>query len=465
MIDETVICAVSTPPGVGGIAVIRISGRGCLEMCDKIFVSPSGGHLSGFKANTVHFGEIRDEGELVDEVLATVFRGPCSFTGEDTVEISCHGSSYIQQRLLQTLIRTGARMAQPGEFTRRAFTNGKMDLTQAEAVADLIASSSAAAHKMAMNQMKGGFSGELNKLRDELLRLTALLELELDFSEEDVEFADRGELLAIAGKIEQGLSRLCDSFSLGNVIKNGVPVAIVGNTNVGKSTLLNALLREERAIVSDVEGTTRDSIEDTVNLQGIMFRFIDTAGIRHTGDRVEVMGIERTFKKIGRARIVLLLADAKRGDVAAFLPYYRQVRERMEGEARLLVVLNKADEVEDVDAVMRSFSVALPGEEMIAISAREGNHVEDLERWLVKAVQSNLCNTESVVVSNARHYEALLAAREAIHQAITALNSGLSGEFVAQDTRECAHYLGEITGIITNDATLAFVFKHFCIGK
>ena len=464
MMEDSVICAIATPPGMGAIAVIRVSGAGCVGMCDTIFFSPSGRRLEDAAPNSVRFGRIRDGEGVVDEVLAAVFRAPRSFTGEDSVEISCHGSVYIQQRILQALIRAGARMARPGEFTKRAFLNGKMDLAQAEAVADLIASSSSAAHKMAMEQMRGGFSRELTRLREELLRLTALLELELDFSEEDVEFADREELLAIATRIDGWLTRLCDSFSLGNVIKNGVPVAIVGNTNVGKSTLLNALLREERAIVSDVEGTTRDTIEDTVNLQGVMFRFIDTAGIRHTVDKVEEMGIERTFSKIGQARIVLLLVDATK-DVGAALPYYRQVRERLAADARLLILLNKMDKAENEEAVTRQFAQALLGEALLPLSAKAGDHVPDLERWLVEAVRTTLSDAQDVVVSNVRHYEALASAREAIRRAMTGLTSGLSGEFVSQDIRECVHYLGEITGAITNDATLSFVFKHFCIGK
>ena len=318
MIDQSVICAIATAPGMGAIAVIRLSGKGCIELCDQLFVSPSGKRLTAVHPNTVHFGKVMEGEEMIDEVLVTVFHAPHSFTGEDSIEISCHGSVYIQQRLLQLLISSGARLAAPGEFTQRAFLNGKMDLSQAEAVADLIASSSSAAHKMALNQMRGGFSEELMKLRMELLRITSLLELELDFSEEDVEFADRSELRSIAVGIDTLISRLCDSFSLGNVIKNGIPVAIVGNTNVGKSTLLNALLREDRAIVSDIEGTTRDVIEDTINLQGITFRFIDTAGIRHTDDKVETMGIERTFSKIEQAHIVLLLVDTTKDISASF---------------------------------------------------------------------------------------------------------------------------------------------------
>ena len=319
MNDQTVICAIATAPGMGAIAVIRLSGKGCIEICDRIFVSPSHKKLVDVLPNTIHFGKIVNKEELIDEVLISVFHAPHSFTGEDSIEISCHGSVYIQQRILQLLISSGARLAAPGEFTQRAFLNGKMDLSQAEAVADLIASSSAAAHKMALSQMRGGFSDELMKLRMELLHITSLLELELDFSEEDVEFADRSELRNIAVGIDTLISRLCASFSLGNVIKNGIPVAIVGNTNVGKSTLLNALLKEDRAIVSDIEGTTRDVIEDTINLQGITFRFIDTAGIRHTDDQVENMGIERTFFKIEQARIVFNRCHQKHGTILPLL--------------------------------------------------------------------------------------------------------------------------------------------------
>ena len=464
MEEDSVICAIATSPGMGAIAVIRVSGEGSVELCDSIFFSPSGKRLVDALPNTVLFGQIREGEELIDEVLATVFRSPRSFTGEDSVEISCHGSVYIQQRILQALIHAGARMARPGEYTRRAFLNGKMDLTQAEAVADLVASSSAAAHRMAMNQMRGGFSSELTKLREELLRLVALLELELDFSEEDVEFADRGELKEIALRIDGWLTRLCDSFSLGNVIKNGVPVAIVGNTNVGKSTLLNALLREERAIVSDVAGTTRDTIEETLNLQGVTFRFVDTAGIRNTSDQVETIGIERTFSKIGQAKIVLLLVDATKC-VEDIIPYYGQVRESLAAGARLVVLLNKVDGVADEGALLKQVAAVLPGETVMPLSAKYGKNVSELERFLVDIVQADLQEADDVVVSNVRHYEALFAAREAIRRSLEGLVSGLSGEFVAQDIRECIHYLGEITGDFTNDIILGFVFEHFCVGK
>lgn len=464
MNDQTVICAIATAPGMGAIAVIRLSGKGCIEICDRIFVSPSSKKLTDARPNTIHFGKIVDKEELIDEVLISVFRAPHSFTGEDSIEISCHGSVYIQQRILQLLISSGARLAAPGEFTQRAFLNGKMDLSQAEAVADLIASSSAAAHSMALSQMRGGFSDELMKLRMELLHITSLLELELDFSEEDVEFADRSELQGIAVGIDTLISRLCASFSLGNVIKNGIPVAIVGNTNVGKSTLLNALLKEDRAIVSDIEGTTRDVIEDTINLQGITFRFIDTAGIRHTDDRVENMGIERTFSKIEQARVVLFLIDTTK-DTEQFLPYYTQVKEHLGPDARLLILLNKTDQIDSADIILSQITSLSSGEKILPIAAKTEYNINHLVDELVSTININALHSGDVIVSNARHYEALTHARLAIERVITGLNSHLSGEFVSQDIRECLHYLGEITGQITTDEVLGNIFKNFCIGK
>ena len=463
MNDQTVICAIATAPGMGAIAVIRLSGKGCIEICDRIFVSPSHKKLVDVLPNTIHFGKIVNKEELIDEVLISVFHAPHSFTGEDSIEISCHGSVYIQQRILQLLISSGARLAAPGEFTQRAFLNGKMDLSQAEAVADLIASSSAAAHKMALSQMRGGFSDELMKLRMELLHITSLLELELDFSEEDVEFADRSELRSIAIGIDTLISRLCASFSLGNVIKNGIPVAIVGNTNVGKSTLLNALLKEDRAIVSDIEGTTRDVIEDTINLQGITFRFIDTAGIRHTDDRVENMGIERTFSKIEQARIVLFLIDATK-NTEQFLPYYTQVKEHLGPDTRLVILLNKTDQTDSADMILSQITSLSSGEKILPIAAKTGYNIHHLVDELVSTINLNALHSGDVIVSNARHYEALSHARLAIERVITGLDSHLSGEFVSQDIRECLHYLGEITGQMT-DEVLGNIFKNFCIGK
>lgn len=459
-----VICAISTASGMGAIAVLRLSGEGAIALTDRVFVSPSGKELSEAGGNTVHFGRVLAGEELVDEVLVTVFRAPHSFTGEESVEIACHGSVYIQQRLLRLLVDVGARLAAPGEFTQRAFLNGKMDLSQAEAVADLIASSSVASHRMALSQMKGGFSAELVRLRADLLHITSLLELELDFSEEDVEFADRGELRRIAGNIRKLLVKLCDSFAVGNVIKNGVPVAIVGNTNVGKSTLLNALLNEERAIVSDIAGTTRDVIEDTVNLNGVTFRFIDTAGIRATEDEVESIGIERTFAKIGQARVVLLLTDLSRG-AECFEEYYRQVKERLAPDATLLIVLNKTDRVDDLLTPQETIRLFTSGEEIIPISAKQGTNLDGLVEKLTEAVNLDSVHAGDVIVSNVRHYEALSHALTAVERVIAGLESGLSGEFVSQDIRECLHYLGEITGDITTDEVLGNIFRNFCIGK
>ena len=464
MRTEDIICAVSTAPGMGAIAVIRLSGDGAIALVDHCFVSPTGRKLLDVAANTVHFGQIISDGGVVDEVLVTVFHAPHSFTGEESVEIACHGSVYIQQSMLKLLVDMGARLAAPGEFTQRAFLNGKMDLSQAEAVADLIASSSAAAHRMAISQMKGGFSAELMKLRAELLHITSLLELELDFSEEDVEFADRSELHRIAENIEVLLERWCRSFSLGNVIKNGVSVAIVGNTNVGKSTLLNALLQEEKAIVSDIAGTTRDVIEDTINLNGITFRFIDTAGIRTTFDEVENMGIERTFSKISQASVVLLLTDLQRG-VESFEEYYREVKKRLSDTATLVIVLNKTDQVEDLLTPQETIRLFTSGEKIIPISARIGFNLDVLVQELTNTVNLNELNASDVIVSNVRHYEALKHALTAIQRVQDGLQSNLSGEFISQDIRECLHYLGEITGEITTDEVLGNIFKHFCIGK
>lgn len=464
MNDSNIICALSTAPGVGAIAILRLSGMGCIALIDQIFVSPSKKKLAEALPNTVHFGQIVENNEWVDEVLVTIFRAPHSYTGEESVEIACHGSAYIQQKILQLLIRSGAQLAAPGEFTQRAFLNGKMDLSQAEAVADLIAASSAASHRMALKQMKGSFSTELMKLRTELLHITSLLELELDFSEEEVEFADRQELLRIAGNIKDLLHRLCHSFSVGNVIKNGVPVAIVGNTNVGKSTLLNLLLHEERAIVSDIAGTTRDVIEDTINLNGITFRFIDTAGIRATNDEVENIGIERTFLKISQASVVLLLTDLCRG-VECFEEYYHQVKAKIDPQAQLIIILNKTDKVNDLLTLQETVRLFTSGEKIIPISARTGANLDLLIRELIRTVNLNTLNSSDVIVSNARHYEALSHAYVAIERAINGLHSGISGEFISQDIRECLFYIGSIVGAVTTDEILGNIFSHFCIGK
>ena len=460
---DTIIAVAS---GTGGaIALIRLSGPTAIAIGDRIFTSVSGSPLSRSKGFTVHFGHIRNEAdEIIDDVLVSLFRAPRSYTGEDMLEISCHGSTFIQREILRLCIREGARMAQGGEFTLKAFLAGKMDLSQAEAVADIIASDSRAALTLATRQIRGGYSKEFTDLRQQLLELTSLLELELDFSEEDVEFADRSELRSIAIGIDTLISRLCASFSLGNVIKNGIPVAIVGNTNVGKSTLLNALLKEDRAIVSDIEGTTRDVIEDTINLQGITFRFIDTAGIRHTDDQVENMGIERTFSKIEQARIVLFLIDATK-NTEQFLPYYTQVKEHLGPDTRLVILLNKTDQTDSANMILSQITSLSSGEKILPIAAKTGYNIHHLVDELVSTINLNALHSGDVIVSNARHYEALSHARLAIERVIAGLDSHLSSEFVSQDIRECLHYLGEITGQITTDEVLGNIFKNFCIGK
>ncbi len=466
---ENTIVAVSTAPGAGAIAVIRLTGPDSIVICDKVFHSvKKGKKLIEQTANTVHFGTLMDEDKELDEVLVTIFKAPNSFTGENTVEVSCHGAPFIQQKVLELFIRNGAQMAGPGEFTQRAFLNGKMDLSQAEAVADLIASRSEAARKVALQQMKGGFSNELIHLRERLLNFISLIELELDFSEEDVEFADRSQLTDLVDEIDVLLSRLVNSFSLGNVIKNGIPVAIVGHTNAGKSTLLNALLQEDRAIVSDIHGTTRDVIEDTINIQGVTFRFIDTAGIRKTTDTIESIGIDRTFSKIEQASIVILMVDINDKD-AKIHEAITEVKNRMKDEQQLVVAINKTDLVSP-DQISKRFDMnifrELSGTDaFVPISAKNQINIESLTAELIKTINLTPVNNNEVVVTNARHYEALQKASEAIHRVKDGLLAHISGDFVSQDIRECLHYLGEITGHINTDEVLGNIFKNFCIGK
>ena len=464
MIDQQTICAISTAPGMGAIAVIRLSGNEAIVITDKVFHSAkSGKKLISQKANTLHFGSIVNNNVLIDEVVVALFKAPHSFTGEDTVEISCHGSVYIQQQLLRLLLENGARMAKPGEFTQRAFLNGKMDLAQAEAVADLISASSKAAHKVALTQMKGGVSNEIKTLRSELLTFTSLVELELDFAEEDVEFANRNQLLELTININQLISKLANSFQFGNAIKNGVPVAIIGDANVGKSTLLNVLLKEDRAIVSDIAGTTRDVIEDVVIIDGIQFRFIDTAGIRTTDDAIETIGIERTFQKIEQAEVVLTMIDATRSfnDIIMFLT---RMSEKLHTKKTALLI-NKVD-IAHEEVVEE---LELMGKEMqfptLLISAEQQTNVSELIEYLLKAVQSNAYSENDVIISNMRHYESLSLANKAIERVIDGLNNGISGDFLSQDIRECLYYLGEITGEISTDEVLGNIFKNFCIGK
>jgi tRNA modification GTPase len=448
---------------MGAIAVIRLSGEGSVALVDAIFQAASGKKLETEASHTVHFGRISDGKELLDEVLVTLFRGSRSFTGEESVEISCHGSVYIQQRIMELLISRGARMAAAGEFTRRAFRNGRFDLSQAEAVADLIASSSRASHRVAMNQMRGGFARKLAELRDRLLQFVSLIELELDFSEEDVEFANREQLSLLTDTIEQEISRLAGSFRLGNAIKSGIPVAIIGETNAGKSTLLNLLLNEERAIVSDIHGTTRDVIEDLVNIGGVTFRFIDTAGIRHTTDTIEAMGIDRTYRKIEQASVILwvidLLTPQKQLEsmAATLIP-------RLTGK-KVILLFNKADLVADSEksAALDLFP-HLEGNRLF-ISAKKGENTEQLQQLLVEAAAMPEIAEEDVIVTNLRHLEALNRAHESILRVQEGLAIGITSDFLSQDIRECMFHLGEITGQISTDEILGNIFSRFCIGK
>ncbi len=463
MINNDIICAISTPQGNGAIAIVRLSGDESIALIDKLYVSPKEGkRLIDQQSHTIHFGVLKDGDKLVDEVVISLFKNPNSYTGEDLVEISCHGSEYLQRQILQLLIRNGARLAKPGEFTLRAFLNGKMDLSQAEAVADLIASSSASSHKVAIEQMRGGFSSEIASLRDRLLHFISLLELELDFSEEDVEFADRKQLDDLLNNIQTLILKLLKSFDLGNVIKNGVPVAIVGHTNVGKSTLLNKILNEEKAIVSDIAGTTRDVIEDVINIEGVSFRFIDTAGIRETSDTIETIGIERTYDRISKASIILLLVDATEDEENIEKAITTVENKIGASDKKLIVVINKIDQAK----IDYSFDNLLRGKDVVVkISAKTGKNLDNLINELLSVVNLSALNQNEVIVTNARHYEALEKASESLQRAIDGLNSGITGDFLAQDIRETLHYLGEITGEITTDEVLGNIFKNFCIGK
>ena len=464
-VTNTTICAISTPAGQGGIAVIRVSGPEAIAICSKIFVSNTKTKtLKKQKSYTLDLGKIISGTEILDKVIVATFYAPHSFTGEDTVEISCHGSIYIQQEILKLLIENGCQLAKPGEFTQRAFLNGKMDLSQAEAVADVIASSSAASHRLAMNQMRGGFSKELQRLRSQMLHFVSLIELELDFGEENVEFADRSQLVQLANDIQVIISKLAHSFSVGNVLKNGVPVVIVGETNAGKSTLLNLLLNEEKAIVSEIHGTTRDVIEDVINIQGITFRFIDTAGIRSTGDEVEKMGINKTFKKIDQASIIIWMIDTTHFNKE--IEYIADKIVPKTKNKKLLIVFNKIDKIsqEEQQILEEEFLPHVPAER-IYLSAKYRKNTEKLEKALLKAANLPELNEGDVIVTNLRHYEALTKALESIERVKKGLKTNLSGDFIAQDIRECIHYLGEITGEITTDEVLGNIFKSFCIGK
>jgi len=459
------ICAISTPPGSGGIAIIRLSGPEAISYANKIFM-PKKESLDLFQQQPymVNFGSIvNKKNEIIDDVLVTVFRAPHSYTGEDVVEISCHGSIYIQQQILQILIEEGCSLAKPGEFTQRAFLNKKMDLSQAEAVADLIAATSAASHRIALTQMRGGISNELKKLRSQLLDFVSLIELELDFSEEDVEFADRSKLMSLADEIEKLMRKLSNSFKIGNALKNGIPVAIIGETNVGKSTLLNVLLNEEKAIVSDIHGTTRDAIEDSVNIEGITFRFIDTAGIRETKDEIETLGIERTFQKIEQASIILWLIDCTQLS-ERIESLTEKIAKKVENK-KFILIFNKIDKLtEEERDVLNDFFEHYTGER-IYISAKKHINIEKLQKALVKSAQLPEIQPGDVVISNVRHYEALQNALKAIQRVKEGIENEISGDFLSQDLRECMFFLGEITGEITNDEILGNIFSKFCIGK
>ncbi|MBR3453889.1 MAG: tRNA uridine-5-carboxymethylaminomethyl(34) synthesis GTPase MnmE [Bacteroidaceae bacterium] len=509
----TTICAISTAVG-GAIGIVRVSGPDAIQIVDSIFVSASGRKLPDYENQSLAYGNIMtDDGQLLDEVLVSVFRKPHSYTGEDSVEISCHGSTFILQQVVQLLLNHGCFNAQPGEFTKRAFLNGRMDLSQAEAVADLIASTNVATHRLAMSQMRGGFSKELRRLRDQLLEMTSLLELELDFSEEDVEFADRSKLLSLSDEISAAIKRLTDSFDTGNAIRNGIPVAIIGETNVGKSTLLNQLLHDDKAIVSDIHGTTRDAIEDCVTLRGVNFRFIDTAGLRHTDDVVENMGIERTYDRIKNAQIVLWLVDATSILKTLSSPTPQPVAEKTEPvlenvnvevgyeqeedkvsnneqetqcpsnsilEIRdkiipltagktLIVVINKCDAIPD-DQLYDIYNFVYTNSginenETIRISAKNGDNISALTDMLIEAANKAEYSNTDIIVTNVRHYEALVHAGKSLQAARQSLDQDLPTDLVSEDLRDCLRSLGDILGEFTTDETLELIFSRFCVGK
>ena len=470
MIPQETIVALATPSGAGAIAIIRLSGKDAITIAAEVFQSVSGKDITKQKTHTIHLGHIVDPstssgqaGKVYDQVLLSIFKGPNSYTGENVIEISCHGSTFIQQQIIQLLLRKGAKMAQAGEFTLRAFLNGKLDLSQAEAVADLIASDNEASHQIAMQQMRGGFSNEIAKLREELLNFASLIELELDFAEEDVEFADRTQFHDLLERIEFVLKRLIDSFAVGNVIKNGIPVAIVGEPNVGKSTLLNALLNEERAIVSDIAGTTRDTIEDELVIEGIGFRFIDTAGIRETKDVVESIGIQKTFEKIEQAQVVLFLVDSSKLSVDS-LALLKNETEQIKNKYPLktvVVIANKADLL----SLEQKNTIQATIDNIHFLSAKHKEGIDELKNTLLSFVNTGALRNNETIVTNTRHYDSLLKALEEVQKVKWGLDSGLSSDLMAIDIRSALHYFGEITGEVTNDELLGNIFANFCIGK
>jgi tRNA modification GTPase len=465
ILNETIV-ALATPSGAGAIAVIRISGKAAISIASQIFQSVSKKDITQQKTHTIHLGHIVDGTKVYDQVLLSLFKNPHSYTGEDVVELSCHGSTFIQQQIIQLLLRHGCTMAKPGEFTLRAFLNGKLDLSQAEAVADLISSDNEASHQIAMQQMRGGFSNEIALLRAELLNFASLIELELDFAEEDVEFADRTQFTDLLTRIDFVLKRLIDSFAVGNVIKNGIPVAIVGEPNVGKSTLLNALLNEDRAIVSEIAGTTRDTIEDELVIEGIGFRFIDTAGIRETKDVVESIGILKTFEKIEQAQVVLYLFDSFKFQVSTseYLSEIEKVKNKYPLKP-LVVVINKIDLLSKEELLHIHQQLETLNLKPETISAKQNIGIDELKQKLLSFVNTGALRNNETIVTNSRHYDSLLKALEAIQKVKWGLESGLSSDLMAIDIRDALYHFGEITGEVTNDELLGNIFANFCIGK
>jgi tRNA modification GTPase len=466
MIPQDTIVALASPSGAGAIAVIRISGNEAITIAATVFQSVTGKDITKQRSHTLHLGHIVDNQKVIDQVLLSIFKGPNSYTGENTIEISCHGSTYIQQQIIQLLLRKGCRTANPGEFTLRSFLNGKMDLSQAEAVADLISSDNEASHQIAMQQMRGGFSNEIAKLREELLNFASLIELELDFAEEDVAFADRTQFQELLNRIEFVLKRLIDSFAIGNVIKNGIPVAIVGEPNVGKSTLLNALLNEERAIVSDIAGTTRDTIEDELVIGGISFRFIDTAGIRETKDVVESIGIKKTFEKIEQAQVVLYLFESLKFKVQSteYITEIEKVKNKYPLKP-LIVVINKIDLLSKDEILNINQQLETLNLKPETISAKNNLGIDELKNQLLSFVNTGALRNNDTIVTNTRHYDSLLKALEEIQKVNHGIQTELSSDLMAIDIKEALYHFGMITGQVTNDELLGNIFANFCIGK